>query len=550
MSRQFTIAKYLRISAEDKDKKPAGKAESDSIVNQRNLLTDFISRMPEAEGAEILEFCDDGFSGKNFERPAVQEMLKQVREGKIQCIIVKDMSRFGRDYLSVGNYLTRVFPFLGVRFIALGDGFDSINQSAVDSLETSFKTLIYDYYSRDLSGKVRHAKQFKAQKGDFLSPFAPFGYKKDPANKNHLVIDPAAAEIVRDIFQMTINGRRPVQTARELNSRGVPTPMMYKKAAGCSRTVWQSIHEDNFWTGDMVVNILRDEYYIGRTIYGKRTRNEVGKSHVVRVKRSEWIIVDNTHEKIVSTEEFGLAQTKLREYKERNLGTPGKKGDPLYKKVRCGLCGHIMVRENTKQPYYICRNYRHTDAYSCTDQRIPAKDLQEIVLSGIRTQVAYAVELNTIWEEKKNRKVCDIKKAVKDISDLKDILLKLKLQGQELYERLAFGELNKSEYLMLKDSLLKKQNAAAAKMKELEKKLAEEKADGEAGNQLIEKFREYEELEKLTAEIVSDVLQEVLVYPDKEINVVWNYQEDLKSLIQDAECDNCNERRDVVGKYG
>ena len=157
----FTIAKYLRISAKDTDLKTLDKAESDSIGNQRNLIDDFIRQMPEFVGANILEFCDDGWSGKNFARPAVQNMLEQVKHGKINCIIVKDLSRFGRDYLTVGNYISRVFPFLSVRFIAINDGLDSVHIMHIDSIETSFKTLLYDLYSRDLSYRVRSAKQFK-----------------------------------------------------------------------------------------------------------------------------------------------------------------------------------------------------------------------------------------------------------------------------------------------------------------------------------------------------------------------------------------------------
>ena len=133
--------------------------------------------------------------------PPSRKLIAQVRAGKIQCIVVKDLSRFGRDYLTVGNYISSVFPFLGVRFIAVNDGYDSSRPMDVDSLDTSFKALLYDFYSRDLSRKVRKAKRFRAQRGDFLSPFAPYGYVKDPANKNHLLIDPPAAETVRRIFQ-------------------------------------------------------------------------------------------------------------------------------------------------------------------------------------------------------------------------------------------------------------------------------------------------------------------------------------------------------------
>lgn len=169
-----TTAKYIRLSSEDSDLGQEGKTESNSVTNQRNLLDAFINRTPELADTRVIEFCDDGWSGKNFERPAVQEMIAQVRAGQIQCIIVKDLSRFGRDYLTVGNYISCVFPFLGVRFIAVNDGFDSIRPADVDSLETSFKTLLYDLYSRDLSRKVRSAKRQRAERGDFLSPFAPY----------------------------------------------------------------------------------------------------------------------------------------------------------------------------------------------------------------------------------------------------------------------------------------------------------------------------------------------------------------------------------------
>ncbi len=237
---KMTIAEYLRISDEDADMGQAAKTESDSIANQRNLLTEFISRMPEFDGADVIEFCDDGWSGKNFDRPAVREMLGQARQGKIQCIVVKDLSRFGRDYLEVGNYISRVFPFLGIRFIAVNDGFDSIRPAAMDSLETSFKTLLYDIYSRDLSRKVRSAKKMKAEKGEFLSPFAPYGYVKDQERKNHLVPDPDTADTVRRIFQMAADGQTTEKIARTLNLGRVPTPMQQKRMQDCQRR-WHTI---------------------------------------------------------------------------------------------------------------------------------------------------------------------------------------------------------------------------------------------------------------------------------------------------------------------
>lgn len=179
----MTTAIYLRISSEDVDLKTGEKDESESISNQRRLLRDYVSAHADLSGSEILEFCDDGWSGTNFERPAIKELLEQIKRGKINCIVVKDLSRFGRDYITVGDYISRVFPFLGVRFISVNDGFDSINPQDIDSLDTSFRTLIYDLYSRDLSRKVRSARKARAERGAFLSPIRSLWVYKRPGGQ-------------------------------------------------------------------------------------------------------------------------------------------------------------------------------------------------------------------------------------------------------------------------------------------------------------------------------------------------------------------------------
>lgn len=529
-----TVATYLRISNEDGDLKQAGKSESNSIANQRSLLADFISHMPEFGDAEILEFCDDGFSGRNFERPAVREMLEKVKQGKIRCIVVKDLSRFGRDYLSVGNYLSRVFPFLNVRFIAVNDGFDSIRQTDIDSLETSFKTLLSDLYSRDLSQKVRQAKRFRAEQGDFLSPFAPYGYRKNPCNRNQLTIDPEAAGVVRRIFQMAADGYGTLQIARTLNEEQVPTPMQYKRAAGCSRTEWPSVSEENFWTHTTVTGILRDERYTGKNIYGKKTRDEIGKAHVVKVPRADWVTVEGTHEGIVTCGEFDCAQAQLRAFMERSTAFPGRKGTVLYKKVRCGICGHTMTRMAAKQPYYICHTPHVISTYACMEGRIPESDLLETVLAGLRVQASYAVEASVLWEERRRRIKYDANAVSKSISSLKETLAGLESHILELYEGFALGELDKAGYLTLKSTAIKKRDAISARIQELEAQLQNTNAQGRLENQFADHFKQYAEVEELTQEIVSDVLQEIIVYPDKMLNIVWNYQEDLKQLLLDA----------------
>ncbi|MCM1176043.1 MAG: recombinase family protein [Blautia sp.] len=529
----LTIAKYLRISDGDRDRQEAGKAESNSIANQRNLLSDFISRMPEFEDAEMIEFCDDGFSGKNFERPAVGEMLERVKHGEIQCIIVKDLSRFGRDYLTVGNYISRVFPFLGVRFIAVNDGFDSIRPMDADGLEVSFKTLLYDFYSRDLSQKVRGAQRFKAQRGEYISAFAPYGYVKDPGNRNHLAIDEKAAENVRRIFHLAADGAGTMEIARILNEEQVPTPMRYKKAAGCSRTKWNCIREDNFWTHEAVAIILRDERYVGRSVFGKRRAAEVGSFRSVKVSRKDWIIVDNTHEKIVTQEEFDRAQARIRRLVERGPMKSGGKNSLSGKKIRCGVCGRAMTRMRGRHPYYFCCTPRMTDIYSCPEQRIPEADLVEAVLDGLRAQVHYAVEISHIREEVRRCEKCGEDIIRRKLSELEESHAGLENSIRELYEKLAFGELRKTEYLSAKKADEEKRDSIAVKKKALEARL--KSADAGPENRFTDSFRQYADIEELTAEIVPDVLQEVIVYPNKALHIVWNCKDDLEQILPDVD---------------
>ena len=527
---RLKAAIYLRISSEDSDIRNSTKTESDSIANQRSLLSAFISRTPELENADILEFCDDGWSGKNFERPAVREMLEQARKGKIHCILVKDLSRFGRDYLEVGNYISRIFPFLGIRFIAVNDHFDSSRGLEADSLETSFKTLFHDIYSRDISRKVREAKRFRAERGEFINSFAPYGYIKDPQDKKHLVIDPEAAAVIRRIFRMAAEKKSTAEIAKALNADRVPTPMQYKRAAGCSRTLL-CIGENNFWTQETVKTFLRDERYIGTNVFGRRVRDEIGKKHQVSVPRAEWIRVAGCHEGIVTDEEFARAQESLRKYKEYSKNRSGSR--LFQKKVRCGVCGHIMYHISGKKPYYICNTPRITDGFGCPKERLAEEDLLDAVSDGLRTQALYAVDAARIWEEKHCWKQCDVKGMREELSRLAESCTVLDTQARDLYEKFAFGELGREEYLSEKRAAAEKKERVSVRMEELEAELQNAGGDGRLENKFTDSFGKYTEVEELTADIIEDVLQEIVVYPDHVLHIVWNYQDDLKKLLLD-----------------
>lgn len=244
--KQRSLAIYLRISVEDKGK---GNDDSKSISNQRNLLLNYAKNSPDLSEYPIQEFCDDGLSGKIFNRPFFQKMIEAVKQGEIYCILVKDISRFGRDYITVGGYLSYFFPFFNVRFISVIDNFDSSRPGDIDSLDVAFKTLTYDFYSRDLSAKVRQAKLALAKEGNFLPAFAPYGYTKNPANTRKLIPDPDTAPIVQHIFSLASQGFSTKQIAKELNDNNILTPYSNRIKRGEKINSWKPLRDNNFWVG-------------------------------------------------------------------------------------------------------------------------------------------------------------------------------------------------------------------------------------------------------------------------------------------------------------
>jgi DNA invertase Pin-like site-specific DNA recombinase len=300
---KYTIAKYLRISAEDIDLDGCDKYESNSIGNQRDLLDDFITRIPEFAGCEIIEALDDGRTGTNFLRPGVQRLIELAEKGAVNCIIVKDLSRWGRNYLEVGDFLEQKFPAWGTRFISINDMYDSAKlNGATGGIDIAFRNLIYEMYSHDLSEKVRSARFSAAKQGKFMGGYGFFGYKKDPTDRHKLIIDPAAAPTVERIFELALDGHTQSQIAKRLNAEGCETPQQAKTRQG-ARNKWRRGLSDN-WYGEQVSNILRDERYTGKLIFGKTRVKEVGKQEFDRVPREDWIVADGAIPALITQELF------------------------------------------------------------------------------------------------------------------------------------------------------------------------------------------------------------------------------------------------------
>ena len=288
------LALYLRLSKEDGDMID----ESNSITNQRLILRKFVEQRQEFEGFEIKEYIDDGFSGKNFERMGVQELLEDVKSGKVFVIIVKDFSRFGRNHIEVGNYIEKIFPLLDVRFIAVNNSFDSKDyKGTTPDMDVAFENLMYDYFSEENSVKIRNDLMGRRKRGKYLATFAAFGYKKSPSDHNRIVIDEEAAAIVRMIFEKYAECGIKAEVARFLNQKDIPTPQIYAVKSG-STYQWKYQGEKKVWNGSIIGRILKNEMYVGNTVFHKKETVEVGSRKTKCLPKEEWEVCEATHEPI------------------------------------------------------------------------------------------------------------------------------------------------------------------------------------------------------------------------------------------------------------
>jgi len=380
-------AAYCRLSREDGD-----KPESDSIVNQQHVIEDFCAAHEEFRLVSV--YADDGATGTNFDREQFRRMLAAIEAGEIDCVIVKDLSRFGRDYIDMGYYLERWFPARGVRFIAVGDGVDSAD-GPYDML-LPLKNVFNTQYARDISDKVRSAFKAKQRRGEFCGAFACYGYLKDPADKNRLIVDPVAAEVVRRIFRMAADGIGQVRIARALNDEQIPCPSDYKRLMGMRYTNSSRLRGTCYWTYSTVHKLLRNETYIGSMVSNRSVRATMhGKAKAA--DRSEWIVVEGTHEPVVSRELWDAVQAMIAK-NARSVDFAGHVG--LFTGfLRCADCGRSMSKRSCKgRTVYICGSYHRYGSAACASHSVGEDDLRAIVLGDLNRVVAAAGSLKKLVE--------------------------------------------------------------------------------------------------------------------------------------------------------
>ena len=514
---------YLRLSRDDGDKE-----ESNSITGQRELLRDYISQRPELR--EFAVRVDDGFSGSTFERPSFQKMIEDVKAGRTDCIIVKDLSRFGRNYLDAGEYIEKIFPFLGVRFIAVNDNYDSLgDKKASDDLIIPFKNLINEAYCRDISVKIRSQLEIKRKNGQFLGSFAAFGYLKDEQNKNKLVVDQYAADIVRDIFKWKLEGVSPQDIADALNKLGVLSPMEYKRSLGMKFTTSFKTNRKALWSAGTVIRVLKNPIYTGVLVQGKETTPSYKVHKRITKDESDWSVIEDSHEAIISKIDFDSVQKVLKCDTRRS---PGSKAVGLFSgMIFCGDCGASMVRKTVpagekKYVYYVCSV--HKQDKSCSPHRIRDNALEEIVLDSLKQHISEVVdmsELLTITDTAPLR-TAQAQKVQRQLDKKHEEYEKLQKLLMSLYENLADGIIDREEYTRLKASFTARADEAEKQMDALREQLEDIHNHG-TENAWMNEFIKRQGLTALDRAVVVALIDKILIHSNDVVEIIYRWQDEF-----------------------
>lgn len=539
-NKHFLAAMYLRLSRDDSDVgdvtdgKGNMKSESNSIGNQRELIRAYIHEQQDIELYDI--YVDDGFSGSNFDRPEFKRMMSDVEAGRVNCVIVKDLSRFGRDYIESGRYIQKVFPALGVRFIALTDHYDSIHADAGESgIVLPVKNFINDSYCRDISTKVKSQLEVKRKNGECIAPFALYGYRKAEYNKNQLVIDEYAADIVRKIFEWKMDGMAVSAIAEKLNGLGVLSPKEYKKSIGSNYKGGFSGAVKSMWSSSTVKRILTNEAYLGHLIQGKTEKINYKLKKSVEKPKEDWIKVEDTHEAIISDDNFLIVQNLL---KSDSRVSPVTEKNSLFAGVLfCGDCGEQMIRrvnhyKDTQKVYYICSTKNRGEG--CTRHSIEEEKLKRIILESIRRYANYFLEEKRVFDKSMELETNfeSIVRYDTEIARLKQEQDKYYSLCSGLYEDLKCGIISKEEFERLHGEFKRKATEFEEAQKKQETMIKELFKNGVISAGRLKTMQDCAELREIDRHTLCSMVKEILVYEEQRIEIVFYYTDQYRIMSE------------------
>ena len=516
---------YLRLSKED----DVSKDESDSISSQRELLLSFIKKDPKIDIYNI--YVDDGYSGTTFDRPNFQRMWEDIKNGRINCVVVKDLSRFGRNTIETSNYIEVIFPMLKVRFISLTDQIDSyLNSQSINGLLVPFKNIMNDEYARDISVKVKSAQNTYRNKGLFIGSFPSYGYIKDPNDKHKLIIDEEASAVVKQIFQMYLSGMGFLTIAKKLTNDRVKSPFEYKVQKGYNYQTPVAKNKYHIWRDTTIQRILTNQMYVGDMVQG--TRSVINyRNHKLKPKsKEEWVIVRNTHEAIISREDFDKVQNMLQLNKKDYI-----KPFRIYVLgglVKCGDCGAVLETalcssKNLKNKYYFrCPTYILSKGLFCSKHTIRNDYLEATVFQIIKKYIELSVDIESILKKIKLntiQKECQNQNAKLDFE-----IKKLKDKMSLLYIKFKNNELSENDYIIQKESVFEEIRKIENQIISLSSSI---KNDKFPHTNFINSLAKYKGMNGLTKEMANELIKEILIFNKNEVEIKLNFDDEFANVI-------------------
>lgn len=539
--RIWKTALYVRLSVEDNGK------ESDSVENQTALLEEYVANHPHLKKTAL--FVDNGYTGTDFLRPEFTRMMEAVQDGLVDCVVVKDLSRLGRNYIETSQFIEKICPFYGLRFIAVNDSYDTATVTSEGQLSASLSNIVNDYYAKDISRKVTSALRAKMERGDYIGNYAPHGYRKDPENKNHLLIDPETAPVIQQIFEWRAEGISYMGICKLLNDAGIPSPGQYKLNQGIE-TNNNKKKRTVLWNKHKITEILKDIVYIGHLAQKKGSQCLYGGIPYHITSEEEWIVVKNTHEPLISEELFEKVQQINNAVLERQKANTGKydhlpKEKNIYgKKFTCADCGAIMKLTRSfstkKDKVYFtfkCPTYAEHGSRGCSDIKMRKADLDEAVFTFIKSQMDVFIDMeNTL------RRLLAMKKAkLKQNNTQQEIkALRQKLANKQsllsgLYVDLKEGMLSQDEYGHHREIITADIKALETNLAELEnaKNETEEQITGEMKWKfMIQRFYDATEM---TAEMADAFIESMKLHEDGSLEIKLSYMDEFAALMNTCE---------------
>lgn len=531
----YMAAVYLRLSKEDEDlREVKDKKESNSIANQKALILKTLESMPDVTLYDI--YIDDGFTGLNFERPNFQRMCEDIYNGRVNMVIVKDLSRLGRDYIDSGRYVKKIFPSYHVRFVSVLDHFDSLTATQSDvNLLIPVKNFVNDNYSRDISGKVRSHQEVMRENGLYVGSHVAYGYKKLETDRNRIIPDGYAADIVRKIFDWKLKGLSSASIADKLNGLGVAAPSEYKRQLGGNYKSGFQKNRRAKWSAVTINRILKNKIYIGVLEQGKREKVNYKLNKIVEKPESEWAVKENTHEAIISKADFENVAKLL------NLDTRKSPEEEtlfmLSGLMFCGECGRSMVRrcnryKDKQSIYYICATYNK--GKGCSRHSIGQSVVEDILLDAIKRHIEHVARLEELLNTIRDREVNydDI------VANDREILAKYKELDQckkvemSLHRDLAAGIISIKEYEQFKNNFAHKSAEIEETIRKLQQEIETVFKEGLFADEWIDTFTKTGNITSLDRSIVLSLVEKITIHEENRIEITFQYQDEYKTLCR------------------